>query len=80
MTILIRSNSDFDNAVKMIKRLGKGILMGKMDLKNAFRILPCYPGHFDLLGIMLDGQYYIDKCMPMGCSTFILIHLILIRK
>jgi hypothetical protein len=60
--------SDFDNAVKMIKRLGKGTLMGKMDLKNAFRILPCYPGDFDLLGIMLDGQYYIDKCMPMGCS------------
>lgn len=61
--------SDFDNAVHLVKRLGKGPLMGKMDLKNAFRILPCYPGDFDLLGFKLEGRYYIDKCMPMGCSV-----------
>ncbi|XP_060562301.1 uncharacterized protein LOC132721934 [Ruditapes philippinarum] len=53
--------SDFDNAVKMIKRLGKGTLMEKMDLKSAFRILPCYPGDFDLLGIMLDDYIPDDN-------------------
>jgi len=60
--------SDFDNAVSMVRRLGQGTWMGKMDLKNAFRLLPCYPGDFDLLGIKLNDQYFIDKCMPMGCS------------
>lgn len=60
--------SDFDNAVCMVRRLGKGAWMGKMDLKNAFRLLPCYPGDFDLLGIKLGDMYFIDKCMPMGCS------------
>ena len=60
--------SDFDNAVKMVRRLGKGTWMGKMDLKNAFRVLPCFPGDFDLLGIKLGELYFIDKCMPMGCS------------
>jgi hypothetical protein len=60
--------SDFDNAVHIVKRLGKGTWMGKMDLKNAFRLLPCYPGDFDLLGIKLGDLYFIDRCMPMGCS------------
>jgi hypothetical protein len=27
-----------------------------------------YPGAFDLIGITLKENYYIDKCMPMGCS------------
>jgi len=41
---------------------------GENGLKNAFRLLPCYPGDFDLLGIKPNDQYFIDKCMPMGCS------------
>jgi len=60
--------SDFDNAVRMLRRLGTGTWMAKMDLKNAFRLLPCSPDDFDLLGIKLDNMYFIDKCMPMGCS------------
>jgi len=59
--------SDFDNAVSMVRRLGQGTWMGKMDLKNAFRLVPCYPRDFDLLGIKLDDQYIINKCMPIGC-------------
>ena len=25
-------------------------------------------GDFDLLGLKIDDKYYIDKCLPMGCS------------
>ncbi|KAK6170386.1 hypothetical protein SNE40_018795 [Patella caerulea] len=39
-----------------------------MDIKSAFRLLPIYPGDFDLLGFQFDNKYYIDKCLPMGCS------------
>lgn len=58
--------SSFDNAVNMIKKLGKGALIGKMDIKSAFRLLPIYPGDFSLLGIKLGSHYYIDKTAPMG--------------
>ena len=37
-------------------------------MKSAFRLLPFYPGCFDLLGFKLEGNFYIDKMMPMGCS------------
>ena len=39
-----------------------------MDIKSAIRLLPVYPGDFNLLGFKIDSDYFIDKCMPMGCS------------
>ena len=60
--------SPFDNAVAIVQRLGKGALCGKCDIKSAFRLLPIYPGCFDLLGIKFNGNYYIDKMLPMGLS------------
>ncbi|MBV2113348.1 MAG: hypothetical protein KUF82_20545 [Candidatus Thiodiazotropha sp. (ex Ctena orbiculata)] len=58
--------SNFDNAVSIIKSLGKGCLIATMDVKSAFRLLPCYPGDFDLLGFKLGHSYFIDKMAPMG--------------
>lgn len=43
-------------------------LLAKVDIRNAFRLLPIYPGDFELLGIYINGAYYIDKCLPFGCS------------
>jgi hypothetical protein len=31
-------------------------------------IILIYPGSFDLLGIQLNGNFYIDKMLPMGLS------------
>jgi hypothetical protein len=31
-------------------------------------LLAEYPGDFDLLGFKIGDMYYIEKCMPMGCS------------
>lgn len=60
--------ASFDGVVDMIANLGRGALIGKMDIKSAFRLIPIYPGDFDLLGFSVDGLFYIDKCLPMGCS------------
>jgi hypothetical protein len=48
--------------------LDKNALIAKMDIKAAFRLLPVYPGDFNLLGFKIDSVYFIDKCMSMGCS------------
>lgn len=60
--------SSFDNAVSIVKKLGYNAIIAKMDIKSAFRLLPCYPGDFNLLGFKIGSEFYIDKCMPMGCS------------
>lgn len=58
--------SSFDEAVLMIQNLGLTAMIGKMDVSNAFRLLPARPQDFSLLGFKFMGDYYIDKCLPMG--------------
>ena len=60
--------STFDDALKVISAKGEGALMAKMDVSNAFRLLPICPQDFCLLGFKIADLYYIDKCLPMGCS------------
>ena len=66
------SYSGIDDAIELIHKMGTGALLVKME--SAFRLLPIWPGDFDLLGFMMDGLYYYDKCLPFGalvsCSLF----------
>ena len=62
----------FDDAVHLVSRNGKGALMAKADVESAFRLLPIFPGDFELLGIKFNGKFFVDKSLPMGasCSPF----------
>lgn len=60
--------SSFYSVVDIIAELGQGAELGKVDIKNAFRLLPIYPWDFELLGFKFQGKHYYDKCLPMGCS------------
>jgi hypothetical protein len=60
--------SSFDQVLDIISGLGKSPELGKIDIRQAFRLIIINPPDFDLLGIMFDGKYYVDKCLPMGCS------------
>ena len=60
--------SSFDNVLDIIRSLGTGALIGKMDISSAFRLLPVYPGDFELLGIHFQDKFVINKAMPFGCS------------
>ena len=60
--------TSFDEAVHMVQDLGRGCLLGKSDIKSAFRLLPVSPLDFDQLGFKFDGKFYFDKAMPFGCS------------
>lgn len=60
--------SSFDQAVNMVQNLGPNAQLGKMDISNAFRLLPIRPEDFSLLGFKFLDKYYVDKCLPMGCA------------
>lgn len=62
------SYASFDDAITKISSLGKATLLCKMDLSSAFRQLPIHPSDFCLLGMCIQGKFYIDKCTPFGCS------------
>ena len=49
--------STIDDAIAMCHKLGKGALMAKVDLKNAFRLCPVRPADWHLLGIHWRERY-----------------------
>lgn len=58
----------FDRAVALVRQAGVGALMAKSDIESAFRLLPVHTECHHLLGCQVDGLYYYDACLPMGCS------------
>lgn len=60
--------TSFDAAVGWVRRYGKGALLAKVDIESAFRLLPVHPESFRLLGCHWDDEFYVDQCLPMGCS------------
>ena len=60
--------ASFDRAVDLVMQAGDGAWLAKSDIKSAFRLIPVAPSDYELLGFKFGGQYYFDKCLPMGCS------------
>ena len=60
------SYSSFDQAVEVVRRLGKGCFLAKLDVKHAFRLCPVYPDDWPFLGYKWQGRYYFDVVLPFG--------------
>ncbi|XP_072286680.1 uncharacterized protein [Pyxicephalus adspersus] len=62
------SYASFDCALKWVRCYGKGALLAKADVETAFRLLPVHPESQRFLGCVWQGAFYVDRCLPMGCS------------
>ncbi len=60
--------ASIDDACRVIM-LYKIVFGGKFDLVSAYRHIPIWPEHWDLLGFMWDGIYYIDLRLCFGLNT-----------
>ena len=58
-----------DHCVDIIMALGRGTLVSKVDLKDAFRIIPIHTSSHHLLGFTWNNAFYYDKHLPMGCTV-----------
>ena len=58
-------------AANMVKQLGQGALMAKLDLKSAaaYRMIPVNPADQPLLGIKWRGVIYLDQALPFGLRS-----------
>ena len=61
------------DAIALIIKAGRGggggALMGKVDIKSAYRIIPVHPSDRHLLGMFWHGCYYIDLTLPFGLRS-----------
>ena len=56
----------FDDAMEMLRRLGKGARFCKIDVSKAFRVVPVRPDDRHLLGMVFQDLFYVDTCLPFG--------------
>ena len=54
------------DAAAMVRSLGPGTLMAKVDLQNAYRILPVHADDQPLLAIRWRQATYLDTAVPFG--------------
>lgn len=52
---------NIDDAVQLVKNIGPGALLTKVDIENAFRIMPIAQESQHLLGFILNDKFYFDK-------------------
>ena len=64
-----RSYCSIDDACTIINKLGPGALLSKIELKNAFCLIPARPADWNLLGIYWKHNFYIDTCLPFGLRS-----------
>lgn len=58
-----------ENAIQIINKCSPGAFLAKADVQEAFRIIPLHPSQYWLTGFRWSGNYYFDRCLPMGCSS-----------
>ena len=58
-----------DDIIAGIMRLGRGSLMAKFDVQNAYRIVPVHTEDRQLLGMKWRDAFYVDMVLPFGVRS-----------
>ncbi len=61
--------ASIDDAVGILRTLGTGALMAKLDLKDAYRVVPVHPHDRPLLGMQWKEGVFIDATLPFGLRS-----------
>jgi hypothetical protein len=59
----------FDHAIRIVRQLGQGCYMAKVDVKAAYRCIPVRPADWPLLGMRWLGRYYFHRTLPFGLRS-----------
>ena len=57
------------DAAATVLRLGRGSLLAKVDIRNAYRNVPVHPNNLWLLGMEWHGEVYINTVVPFGLRS-----------
>ena len=56
-------------AIDFITREGRGMLLAKVDIRDAYRLIPIYPHDRHLLGMSWDNQLGVDLALPFSLRS-----------
>ena len=58
-----------EEVAAQVLKLGRGTLLAKMDIKQAYRNIPVHPLDRPLLGMLWEGMFYVDAALPFGLRS-----------
>lgn len=58
-----------DDAIDFIMKEGPGTLLAKIDIRDAYRLVPIHIENRRLLGMEWKGHFYIDLALPFGLRS-----------
>ena len=58
-----------DDVMREVLRRGRGTLMAKADIKQAYRNLPVHPVDRELLGVQWRDRLFVDCCLLFGLRS-----------
>ena len=61
--------ASIDDEVKIIRQLGPGAQLAKLDLREAYRVVPVHPEDCPRLGMQWKGAIYLDATLPFGLRS-----------
>ena len=68
-TLCSLTYASIDDAVGILRILGEGALMAKLDLRDAYRVVPVHPHDRPLLGMQWREGVFIDATLPFGLRS-----------
>ena len=63
------SYTSVDVIAEKVVELGQGTLLAKMDIKQAYRMIPVHPEDRYLLGMRWQETVFVDKTLPFGLRS-----------
>ena len=58
-----------DDAINAIKKCGKGALLTKHDISNAFKVIPIRPDQWPYFCVKWDKKFYVFVRLVFGCRS-----------
>jgi len=59
----------FDDTLKAVAKAGRGCLLAKFDIKDAFKLIPVRPNLQLALGMFIFGYYFVERVLPFGLKS-----------
>ncbi len=63
----------FDKMMRMVRALGAGCWLFKVDISNAYKCIPVCPADWPLLGMQWNGSLFWEIALPFGLASSCLV-------
>nr|DAA01994.1 TPA_exp: polyprotein [Danio rerio] len=60
---------DIDQAISLIKLVGRNAWLAKVDISSAFKVMPLHPDYWHLFGINWRSKFYFAVRLTFGCRS-----------